>query len=274
MAQSGETRDISTERMNILYKYVAADRAMNCLPEVGDGALRATQPSALNDPFECAISFFVMEGDGTEEETGLDCAYARVLTGINNDTPVTGRMVRRAKERYGSLFAKELLTSQLSTKFGIVSFSADHLNPLMWSHYTIDGSGFVIGYDRRELQKLGRTSDRLKAVQYDTQPCALGVSFDPIAKSEASAGSNEREWRLIVELNQTIGTGRIDAHGQPINLIRVPNEAVVSVHYTERTPNQAVDEASKRLANPNNRYAAKRPLKLTLAPNSYAYVEG
>lgn len=37
-----------------LYKYVSADRAMDCISYVGNGTLRATQPSALNDPFECA----------------------------------------------------------------------------------------------------------------------------------------------------------------------------------------------------------------------------
>ena len=156
--------------MDILYKYVTADGAETCLPEVGDGALRATQPSALNDPFECAISFFVMEGYGIDEEAKIDRVYAHGLTGINEDNPVTPCMVSKARERYGSLYARELLATQLSTKFGIVSFSEGHLNPLMWSHYTIDGSGFTIGYDARELRKLGHTSDRLTRVEYDTQP--------------------------------------------------------------------------------------------------------
>ena len=41
--------------MGILYKYVTGKRALHCIPEVGDGTLRATQPAALNDPFECAV---------------------------------------------------------------------------------------------------------------------------------------------------------------------------------------------------------------------------
>ena len=43
--------EISEEKL--LFKYVPAERAVTCLPEIGDGALRATQPAALNDPFEC-----------------------------------------------------------------------------------------------------------------------------------------------------------------------------------------------------------------------------
>ena len=38
--------------MDILYKYVTVQRALTCIPELGDGTLRATQPAALNDPFE------------------------------------------------------------------------------------------------------------------------------------------------------------------------------------------------------------------------------
>ena len=45
--------------------------------------------------------------------------------------------------------------------------------------------------------------------------------------------SYEQEWRLIIELKQTIGTGIKDRHGQPINLLRIPNSAVRVVYYTE-----------------------------------------
>ena len=38
--------------MKTLYKYMIAERVLTCLPEVGDGTLRATQPATLNDPFE------------------------------------------------------------------------------------------------------------------------------------------------------------------------------------------------------------------------------
>jgi hypothetical protein len=44
--------------------------------------------------------------------------------------------------------------------------------------------------------------------------------------------SYESEWRLIVELSETIGTGYRDRLGYSINLLRVPNPAVVSVYYT------------------------------------------
>ena len=67
------------------------------------------------------------------------------------------------------------------------------------------------------------------------------------------------QWRLIVELNATIGTGHRDAHDQPINLVRIPNTAVSRVFFTERTPKAAVDEVRKRLEDANNRYPNTAP---------------
>ena len=76
---------------------------------------------------------------------------------------------------------------------------------------------------------------------------------------------------MIVELNGTVGTGETDQHGQPINLVQVPNEAVVSVYYTERTPRESVKLISERLADKNNRYHTENPHKLILSSDSYGY---
>ena len=136
--------------MEILYKYVTANRALTCIPEVGDGTLRATQPAALNDPFECAVAVAYVIPDASEENRRL----AEALTQINESTPVTEEHVQNARQRYGSLFTRQLFAEQVSTKFGIVSFAADPQHPLMWAHYTIDGSGFAIGYDKSAIAKL------------------------------------------------------------------------------------------------------------------------
>ena len=90
---------------------------------------------------------------------------------------------------------------------------------------------------------------------------------------KSSHWSYENEWRLIVELSTTIGTGATDQHNQPISLVRIPNEAVVSVHYTERTPFETVGVIQERLADTNNRYRAGHPRKLVLSSMSYGYSE-
>ena len=227
--------------MDVLYKYVSPKRALTCIPEVGDGTLRATQPAALNDPFECAVRTLYNFREKADENREL----AKVLTKINESTPITEEGVRRARRKYGSLFTRQLFTQQVSTRFGIVSFTEHHRHPLLWSHYTTDGSGFVIGYNVAELRKLSDHEGWLRAVTYSDQPppilgptvlVAPESNLPGILSNKNDHWSYESEWRLIVELNRTIGTGRKDQHRQPINLVQVPNEAVVSVYYAERTP--------------------------------------
>ena len=84
---------------------------------------------------------------------------------------------------------------------------------------------------------------------------------------------HEIEWRLIAELEKTVGTGKCDAHGQPINLVSIPNHAVQKIYYIERTPTHAVEKARRRVANPNNRYQVEQFIKLALSPNRYNYEE-
>ncbi len=216
------------------------------------------------------------------DEADENRELAKVLTNINASKPVTEEDLDRARRQQGSLFTRQLFTEQVSTRFGIVSFTMNPQHPLMWSHYTTDGSGFVIGYDAAELRKLTGQKGCLRAVEYaDRPPPILGpivlVSPEsnlPILLSRKSKHwSYENEWRLIVKLGRTIGTGETDQHGQPINLVQVPNEAVVSVYYTERTPGDSVKLIRNRLADKNNRYRAETPRKLVLSSNSYGYEE-
>ena len=264
--------------MDILYKYVTSQRALTCIPEVGDGTLRATQPAALNDPFECAVLTTYVIPDEAEENRRL----AEVLTEINESKPVSEIDVQRARKERGSLFTNQLFAEQVSTKFGVVSFTSDPFHPLMWSHYTADGSGFVIGYDASDLRKLANQEESLRAVQYNERPPLIGgpiVLASPrsnlpiLLAVKSQHWAYENEWRLIVELNKTIGTGQTDQHGQPINLVQIPNEAVVSVYYTERTPSDSVKRIGDRLADENNRYRAGIPRKLILSSTSYGYEE-
>ena len=262
--------------MDILYKYVTAQRALTCIPEVGDGTLRATQPAALNDPFECAVTTIYVFQEKAEENREL----AKVLTDINESKPVSEEDVDCARGKYGSLFTRELFTQQVSTRFGIVSFTTHPHHPLMWSHYTTDGSGFVIGYDFEELSKLAGPPGWLTGVNYGDKPALIAgpiVLVSPesnlpkLLSVKSKHWDYEDEWRLIVEMSRTIGTGEKDQHEQPINLVQVPNEAVVSVYYTERTPDEKVKLIQDRLADKNNRYRAGKPQKLALSRNSYSY---
>ena len=261
--------------VDVLYKYMPAGRVLICLPEVGDGTLRATQPAALNDPFECAVrSIFIMEESAANRE------FARVLSSIHGTAPVTEDDVALAKEQYGSLYLRALFTKQVSQRFGVVSFASDPRHPLMWSHYTLDGSGFVVGYDFEYVRWLSAREGSLREVRYG-QDMAIIIGYavlgfpddnlNGLLSLKSDHWSYESEWRLIVELGETIGTGLRDSRGLPINLVRVPNEAVVAVYHTERTPTDVVEEVRSRLENPNNRYGVQRLTKLVVSAEHYGY---
>ena len=258
--------------MDVLYKYVSAGRAMTCLPDVGDGALRATQPQALNDPFEC----LVLPGTRRVSEAPSD-EIAALLSSLNGTTPVGADDVDKAKRQRGSLFLRDLLVEQLSQRYGIVSFTSNPRHPLMWAHYGDYGSGFVIGYDKAPINALGHGTDCLREIRYGNNVIPLAVldalnenNVNALLSTKGELWQYEEEWRLIVELKETIGTGQVDQLGHAINLLRIPNEAVTKVYYTERTPTQMVDIVASRLSNPNNRYRATRPIKL-IATTGYGF---
>ena len=96
-------------------------------------------------------------------------------------------------------------------------------------------------------------------------------NLDGLMSLKSSHWDYESEWRLIVELDQTIGTGLSDTRGLPVNLVRMPNEAVVSVYHTERTPVDVVERIRSRLENPNNRYGTQRLTKLIASAEQYGY---
>ena len=263
--------------MEILYKYVTAERTLTCIPEVGNGTLRATPPVSLNDHFEGAFTPLYALGDEAKTYDQL----AKALTEFSSTSPVGVEDVFRAREKFGTLFVRQLILDQISNRFGIISFTIDPYDPLMWAHYTSDGSGFVIGYDKAELKVLSGDKGCLQPVVYLDQPPPIYGPIVPVQPESnvtklLSAKSMhwhyEKEWRLIAELKDTIGTGESDKHG-PINLVQIPNEAVVRVFYTERTPFDDVNLIRERLADKSNGYRAKRPIKLIRSTSSYGYEE-
>ncbi len=262
----------------MLFKYLSAERALTCLPEIEDGALRATQPAALNDPFECITKKVFEE---TDREAG-NRELALTLTEIQPRNPVTEEDIEEARIRHGSLYMGELYRQQLSTRFGIVSFSTNPFHPLLWSHYTQDGSGFAIGYKSEILKSLTNTGVHLQPIQYISKPgyvAGYKVLSTPesnvihLMRCKSDHWEYESEWRLIVELHLTIGTGERDRYGQPVNLFHVPNLAVGKVYYTERTPKRIVSQIDERLQMPNNRYGVRQTTRLVLADDAYRYEE-
>jgi hypothetical protein len=259
--------------MKLLYKYITAERVLTCLPKIGNGTLRATQVASLNDPFECAMVVglaSMIDSQGIAEAS-------KILSSLNPTTPVTEEDVKDTMSTHGTLYVQHLAAKQLSQRFGIISFSTEYTDPLMWALYTEDGSGFVIGYDAEQLKPLCEVLD---TVIYELRPFLISV-YQPLSHEDnihtllrlkGHQWTHENEWRMIVRLDKTIGLGRDDRHHQPINVLPIPNEAVKTVYYTERTPKDTVELVRERLEADVNRYSATLKL-LVMSETQFAYQE-
>ena len=112
----------------------------------------------------------------------------------------------------------------LSSRFGIVSFSANPLQPLLWAHYGDSGKGVAVGYDTSALKKIPTANEILGPVQYQDQlPIVtenLVVRPDNELRDLMLIKSRhweyEEEWRFVLELSNTVGTGENDENGFPI----------------------------------------------------------
>lgn len=259
----------------VLYKYMSGNRALAVLPENGNGTLRATQPASLNDPLECATICAAVYPNKNEEAHEM----VRALNSIVPEHPVDAGAVQTSLRQLGSQAWNDLFRKQLSRRVGVVSFGSSALHPLMWAHYADSGAGVVVGYRLSTLRTIARGHERLEPVRYMDQPplTAGHVIFKDegnlhaILLTKAQYWEYEREWRLTLELRNTVGTGETDQRGYSINLCAIPNEAVTEVYFTERTPSPTVDTIAARLRDPNNRFGAEEPRKVVLASNKYGY---
>lgn len=260
----------------VLYKYMSGDRALTVLPENGNGTLRATQPASLNDPLECATRCAAVYPNKSKETQEIVGA----LNSIVPEHPIRATDVQTSLQQLGSQAWNDLFRRQLSRRLGIVSFASDALHPLMWAHYADSGTGVVVGYRVSTLKTLTTGYERLEAVRYhDEPPPTLGHgifrdegTLHAVLLIKARYWEYEHEWRLTLELRNTIGTGENDRRGYSINLCAIPNEAVAEVYFTERTPKSTVDTITDRLRDPSNRFDAGAPRKVVLAPNKYGYI--
>ena len=260
---------------SVVYKYLSAERAIEVLPENGTGTLRATQPASLNDPLECANSCIAIYP--TEEREVKE--MLETLNWIPPEHPLKTSDVQLSRRQLGSQAWNDLFRKQLSRRFGVVSFSCSQIHPLLWSHYADSGTGVVVGYRVSHLEKITKGYERVEAVRYlENPPTSVGhiifkdeMNLHSMLLAKASYWQYEQEWRLTLELKNTVGTGKTDQRGYSINLCPIPNEAVMEVYVTERTPKPTIEVINKRLSNPSNRYRARVAQKLILAQDKYGY---
>ncbi len=144
------------------------------ISDIALGRIKLARFSDLNDPFELlAVSF--------------------------RDRPVR-KAVRDFKNTYDS-----------ST--GLLCFSADWTNPVLWSHYGQKHRGICLGFNipRSRLEKVQYKDKRLLAeLDEDTHPTEIDEDLQKLLRStKYRHWRYEEEWRIFVPLKEAKAEGRL-----------------------------------------------------------------
>lgn len=245
----------------VLYKYIPANRLDYALPDETPCSFRATPPNELNDINEINYRTSFVDDENNRED--INRKYAIALTELCPSSPVSVDTVEKYRQNHSSGYGATLTCDQLSKRYGITSFSARNNDVKMWSHYTDNCRGVVIGYnvDRWVSHLLGISV--IMQVKYMNElPIVLGPSVVnqenayAFMSCKGTAWEYEQEWRLITELSKT------QQLGKDISIITVPQESVSSIFITDRTSQDTIDIIFRRLGNPSNAYQITRINKM------------
>lgn len=101
--------------------------------------------------------------------------------------------------------------SDLDDKFGLICFSEDWVDPVLWSHYAAKHSGIALGFDigdtlvKRVIYQPQRLTNRLKkgttTISSQTAEALITTKFESWAY--------EKEWRLLVALEKANQEGKL-----------------------------------------------------------------
>lgn len=213
--------------MNIqgsLFKYIPPERI-----DVLQGLkVRFTQPSALNDPYECTLTF------GTGEFREHLMRSGEGLTGESRarwertvDLMVTKERLQQYLEKLQ--WTADRVRKHLDEKVGVLSLSKNALNPRMWSLYAGDHRGLCVGFRiATNLVAPTRRADCLQwsmPVVYADRPHELPDALDSdqllrlALERKSSAWTDEEEVRIVRSLEHgpvtPIGNDRV---GFPVYL--------------------------------------------------------
>jgi Protein of unknown function (DUF2971) len=153
-----------------LYKFISIEVGKKILSNL---AIRFTQPSAFNDPFDCHPKLDLkISGDiFTSNQEIMNFLKEYLLSSINSKIPIIKYLSR---EKKGNMITSQILNKEtletyinnffsninnknevesmvlkdfISQKFGVLSLSTCWNNHLMWSHYADFQYGIAIEFD-------------------------------------------------------------------------------------------------------------------------------
>jgi hypothetical protein len=234
----------------ILYKYLPPAR-MDVLENL---KIRYSQPGAFNDPFEVK-PYISHISDDEQIETGIDQLLDEETRKLYEELPPQARsalsfeqvanLVKQRREllrgQFGGLInhftpkLREIMEEKFNELLGILSLSEIPTSLLMWSHYSQNHEGFLIGFDVSHSHFNEKRSEKdefgyARKVEYrQKRPNAALTAMDGVEVFlvKAAEWAYEHEWRVLRPL--PTATQRIETEGLPVCLFSFPPECVAEI---------------------------------------------
>lgn len=233
-----------------LFKYLAPSR----IGVLSDRLVRYTPLGAFNDPFEgrpeikalaskeAALSSFAAAIPGE-----LEAAYGGLPSEVKAQlslqqwmqfaTPLMHQQGSQFLAMLGAV-SKQLIPTipgKFDEVLGVFSMCEVPDSLLMWAHYGVSHTGFVLELDPNHPYFNARRTDQdefghLRQVHYrDVRPSASLIELDgtEMFLVKSKEWSYEREWRILRPL--TDANQIVNANGESIHLFQLPPESIKSV---------------------------------------------
>lgn len=256
-----------------IFKYLAPER----IGVLSDRLIRYTPLGAFNDPFEGRpeIRGFVSDEQAVAQFISavpdeLIAVYRSIPAEVKRNVSVqqwvqiaTPFMEQHHEEflarlRAASAQVLPTLPSKLDDVMGVLSLCEVPDSLLMWAHYGVSHTGFVLEFDPTHPHFNARRSESdefgyLRQVGYrDSRPSANLVDLDGtemfLVKSKEWV--YEHEWRVLRPLKDATKT--IDVNGERVHLFELPQAAMKAVIFGARTSLSLMEQAHAFLSGDRN----------------------
>nr|WP_172624074.1 DUF2971 domain-containing protein [Rhodanobacter glycinis] len=254
---------------NRIFKYLAPER----ISVLSEQLIRYTPLGAFNDPFEGRpeIRGFVSDEEAlsnfaTAVPSELSAAYSKLPTEVRKIVShqqwmqfATPFMVQHQSEFLAMLHtASTQVLPSLPSKFddvmGVLSLCEVPDSLLMWAHYGVSHTGFVIEFDPSHPYFNTRRSEddefgHLRQVVYrDIRPSANLIDLDgsEMFLVKSKEWEYEHEWRVLRPLKDAEQV--ISVNDQQIHLFQLPQAAVKAVIFGSRASAYLMDQARELIS--------------------------
>ena len=248
------------------------------LKVLADRSLRVTPPNEFNDPFE--FSPIVRPSETTDRK------IKRILTdrsffdqnrckfpNCRNFTDFQKHMranIGKVKQRLDNNSSK--LADDFQDKFlprvsqvaGVICFSSNATQPLMWAHYGSKHEGLMFEFaadcplfQGKGFIRVDYPPDRVRPVYDPSKKGKERIQIEQIARRKSFDWKYEEEYRVIVELKHTY-----TPDGSTLHLLPIDPLWIVSVTFGLRCPAPLRTEAIRLLTEPELKHIRRFEIRM------------